>query len=134
MPIRPKEPTLRYGTGKAIDALSKILKVEHNPSSQDWSYEISNPDHIEQYLNLYPTLQDEDERFVLMEIIIQAIEDQKEANFIFYWNKVKLLLEKDFALHEYTIFYWCVFDNEDLEDCFSVSGYMRGLWFEIKNN
>ncbi len=69
-----------------------------------------------------------------MEMIIQATADQREVNyFLGYWLETKKRLLRDFALHEYTIYYWACFDNDNLEDCFVITPYMRELWFKQKH-
>ncbi len=44
------------------------------------------------------------------------------------WHKVVSLLNKDFDLHQYTIFYWCCWENEDINDCWDVTPLMREFW------
>jgi len=122
------EPEFRCGTGKAIASLATKLDVEYNDFMQDWSYEIANPNEIEKYIELYKNLRDEEEKFVLMETIIQATEEQNgEKLFLNYLNIVKNFLEIDFHIHKYTIYYWACFDTEDIEDCFKISVFMREL-------
>lgn len=133
MQNNPIEPPFRCGTGHAILSLKELLQLDYHPNMQDWSYEIANPKDIEQYLALYPLVDNDDELFVLMEIMIQAVEEQDPQDFDYYWNKIKLLLQQDFKIHQYTIFYWCCFDNDNLEDCFVISKNMRTLWFETTN-
>jgi hypothetical protein len=68
-----------------------------------------------------------------MELIIQAVEDQStEVLFQEYWNIIKPILEKDFHIHEYTIYYWADFENESLDNSWRISALMRNLWAAIK--
>ncbi|OXB13290.1 hypothetical protein [Flavobacterium reichenbachii] len=122
------EPEFRCGTNDAMIAVAKKLDILYDNSMQDWSYIIANSNEIEKYFTLYKNILDEDEKFVLMEIMIQAIEDQdKEELFVKYLNEVKHLLQEDFHIHESTIFYWSCFDNENIEDCWKISPFMRVL-------
>ena len=73
---------------------------------------------------------DDDKKFALMEIIIQALTEQNEENLKRYWQIVRQFLIKNFDIHQYSIFYWCCFDNENLEDCWQITPYMRTLWKE----
>ncbi len=127
----PMQPKPRYGTNKAINALSKTLDIPFKDFMQDWSYTEGNPEHIEQYITHYKLIADEDEQFVLMELIIQATEDQKRENLFEKYSKtIKPILENNFKLHEYTIYYWACFDNENLEEAFKITPLMRKLWQE----
>ena len=128
------EPIFRCGTREAIDKLAEKLNLPNNLTMQDWSYTAGNPNDIEKYIYHYDETTDEDEKFVLMELIIQATEDQeKQKLFTKYWNRVKFILEKDFNIHEYTIHYWSCFDNEDEEDCWKITPLMRQLWADRIN-
>lgn len=125
------EPEFRCGTRKAMDELAEELNLPFEEWMQDWPYEVASSDDLDKYLDHYQTLSDEDKKFVLMEAIIQATEDQiGDELFEKSWYKVKPLLEKNFAIHEYTIHYWCSFDNADLDDCWKIAGNMRQLWIE----
>lgn len=125
------EPAFRCGTRKAMDELSKELNIPLDSSMQDWSYTEGNPADIEKYIAHYQSLDDEDKKFVLMEFIIQAVDDQETSElFLKYSEKVKSLLDKDFKFHEYTIYYWACFDNENIEDCWRIAQLMRQIWME----
>ena len=123
------EPTFRFGTGKAMKELAEELNLRIEDWMQDWPYEVANPSEIEKYIAHYNILKDEDKKFVLMEAIIQATEDQLTNELFFeYSNRIKPIIEKDFIVHEYTIHYWSCFDNENIEDCWRITAFMRQLW------
>ncbi len=127
------KPTFRCGTRKAIDELSEELNIPFDESMQDWSYTEGNPADIEKYISHYELTKDDDKKFVLMEFIIQATEDQQnEALFLKYCNKVKPLLQAESKLHEYTIHYWACFDNDNIEDCWKTTQLLRQIWADIK--
>lgn len=127
------EPAFRCGTKKAIDELARELNLPNDKWMQDWPYEVVISSDIEKYINHYNTLTDDDKKFVLMEGIIQSIEDQStDALFNRYWNIVRPLLKADFKIHEYTIYYWSCFDNENIDDCWNITPLMRQLWIEQK--
>jgi hypothetical protein len=122
------EPTSRYGTRKAIDELVEELNLPFEEWMQDWPYEIARPSDIEKYIDHYEKLTDEDKKFVLMEAIIQATEEQaSDELFAKYWDRVKPILEEDFAIHEYTIHCWSCFDNQNLDECWKISSLMRKI-------
>ena len=110
--------------------LAEELNLPYEEWMQDYPREVINHCEIDKYIDHYITLIDEDKKFVLMEGIIQATEEQEtEELFTEYWHKIKPLLEKDFAVHEYTIYYWSCLDDEDI-DCWKITPLIRQLWNE----
>lgn len=130
--MKIKEPKFRCGTKKAIDELVLKYKYPYADWMQDWPYEIADPKRIDEYFTHYFEQTDEDKKFSLMEILIQAITDiENESKFEKYWSKLKKILFQDFDIHEYTVYYWsCI--GEDLKDCWKITPSMRIFWFEIK--
>ena len=64
-----------------------------------------------------------------MEAIIQATEDlNTDKLFEEYLSIIKHLLEDNFTIHQYTIYYWACFDNENIYDCWKISLFMRELF------
>lgn len=123
------EPRIRYGNPKAITELAVELNLPYNRNMQDWSYEVANPDDMDKYILHYRRATNEDKKFVLMEIIIQATESQtNEIVFMEYWQQIKPMIESDFAIHEYTVYYWCCFDQDDLNNCWTITPLMREVW------
>lgn len=125
-----KQPKLRFVTPKAIEDLTRNLNLQYTLSDyQDWEFIVGKPEDIEKYINYYTTEVDDDNKFALMEIIIQATEDQAmETDFLKYLKTVLHLLKENFSLHEYSVFYWSCFDNDAIEDCWKLSPHMRNLW------
>ncbi|MCP4440486.1 MAG: hypothetical protein GY810_16195 [Aureispira sp.] len=130
---RPIEPTPRYATGRAMDKIAKLLGIVRDRSMQDWTYIIADLDYIDQYWTVYNSLEQEDERFTMMEILIEATNQIADEEFEEYWAKLRTCLIQEIELHQFTVYYWCCFDNENLEDCFYISGPMRKLWKELEN-
>lgn len=132
-----KEPKLRFVTNKAIEELTKGLNLIYDLDDyQDWEYIVGKPEDVEKYINYYNSEINDDCKFALMEIIIQAIEDQeKKSDFLKYLEITQKILSINFKIHEYSIFHWCCFDNENLEDCWKVTPYLRTSWKKnsIKN-
>lgn len=128
------KPAFRCGTKKAIDELAEELSLPNDEWMQDWPYEVVIPSDIEKYISHYNGLTDDDKKFVLTEGIIQSIEDQaSDELFNQYWNIVRPILNAGFKIHEYTIYYWSCFDNENIEDCWNITQPMRQLWEEHNN-
>lgn len=127
-----KEPVFRCPTRKAIDELAEELQLKNEAGMQDWEWEVANPDDIEKYIYHYRSLDDDDKKFTLMEIMIQAVEDQSsESAFSEYWHQIEIFLRKNFAIHQYSIFYWSTFENDDVNDCWKVTPSMRNLWTDL---
>lgn len=125
-----KEPKFRFVTLKAIEDLTRNLNLQYDSEDyQDWEFIVGKPQDIEKYINHYKSEVDDDNRFALMEIIIQATEDQGlENDFANYLKIVQKLLEENFQIHEYSVFYWSCFDNENIEDSWKISPCMRSVW------
>ena len=128
-----KKPKFRCGTKKAIDAIAKELDLLNDTSMQDWAYIAAEAKDLGKYITHYNLATDEDEKFVLMEMIIQTTDRQNQDGFLEYWHTIELLLRKDFDLHAYTIHYWCCFDAESTDGFFYNTPSMRALWFDVKS-
>jgi hypothetical protein len=131
----PKEPFIKY---EIKEEIAKDLNLLIDNWMQDWPYEVVNRDDIEKYLEYYNITKDDNKKFRVMEMLIQSVEEQEcEENFLRYWNIIKNVLEKDFLIHEYTIWYWCLFEEveeDDLDNAFRVTPFLRELWYKIKEN
>lgn len=131
--MKIKEPKYRCGTKKAIDELVAKYNYPYADWMQDWPYEIADSKEIKNYFLHYEEQTDEDKKFILMEMLIQAlthIENKEEFNK--NWTCLKQLLVKDFKIHEYTIFYWSCF-GENLSNCWKITPFIRELWKEVEN-
>lgn len=123
-----KEPKFRCGGN--WQELANLFDYKIGKYDQDWTYTIIEPQKIEDYIKAYDTsITNEDTKFSLMEMIIQSLTEQdNEAIMHLKWKKVKEILNRDFDLHEYTIYYWCCWENEDVDDCWEVTPLMRAFW------
>ena len=122
------EPEIRHPTGQAIDFIAKRLKSRNEPGMQDWEFEVSEPTDLPRYLALYKeVLREDDVRFVLADMIIQAFEDsnfQLSANPD--WSAFLSSLSERVDLHGWQIWYWSCWDSE-MEEAWRVSSAMREL-------
>jgi hypothetical protein len=124
-----KEPKFRCGTKEAIEQLAIELDLPYESWMQDWPYEVVNSEHFDKYLSHYLKTVDEDKKFVLMEMLIQAVNDQiDDKDFTRTWIKLEPLLTKDFKIHEYTVYYWACLDNVDISDTCTITSKMRDVW------
>ncbi len=60
----------------AINALAKRFDLPNEPSMQDWEYEVADAQRINEFLIAYTEkTTSEDEKFVLMEMLIESFSD-----------------------------------------------------------
>jgi hypothetical protein len=126
------EPQERLGTRKAIDSLANRLGWTHEGWMQDWPIEIADEIEIRPCLEAYGGF-DEDERFVAMEGMLYALDlcsDKKKFNQ--FWTELSPILERDFHIHEYTIYYWTLFGEPNAEGIFSITPMCRNVWAKKK--
>ena len=123
-----KEPKFR--ASKNWQELADFFNYEFNISDQDWTYRIAEPNRVDEYIDVYEnTIDNEDTKFALMEMIIQSVNDQSsEVLFLRKWSILETLLCRDFELHKFTIYYWCLWKNHEIEDWFQITSKMREIW------
>ena len=126
-----KEPEFRCGGN--WQELADLFNYTIDKHDQDWTYTIVEPERIDEYIEAYDTLvTNPDTKFSLMEMIIQSLTEQESDKIMEEkWGKVNPLLKKDFKLNQYTIFYWCLWGNDDLDDCWRITPLMRKFWLEM---
>ena len=122
------EPPIRHPTGRAIDFIAKRLNLRNEPGMQDWEFEVSEPADLPRYLALYEEmLGDDDVRFVLADMIIQAFEDSDlEFSTNPDWNVFLSSLTDRLEVHGWQIWFWSSWDIQ-LEEAWRVSFAMREL-------
>lgn len=119
----------RFPTAAAIENLATLLGVPNDVSMQDWQWQIADSTRIDEYLGLYQgnSLTD-DERFTLMETIIQSFADlPTELSTDPRWETVLETLDRNIRLHAHSVWYWATLENESLDDCWTVTPFMRKL-------
>jgi hypothetical protein len=132
--MAPKIPD-RWPTTAARKSLARRFSLPHEPFSQDWEWEVADPSRFSEFLAAYVSIPlDEDERFSLMEIIIQCIEsmDMPSVESSPQWHSVETLLRAHGGLHASSVRYWSCLEDSDLKDCFRVAGPMRAVWEAIR--
>lgn len=124
------KPKFRSGTKKAIEELAEELNLPFDEWMQDWPFEVVNPSDIDKYINHYKLLNDDDKKIVLLDGIIQSVEEQSNEE-LFQKNLkiVRQILEKDYDIYEYQIYYWACLENDknEIDDCWKVTPMMRDL-------
>ncbi len=124
------KPKFRSGTKKAIEELAEELNLPFDEWMQDWPFEVVNPSDIDKYINHYKLLNDDNKKIVLLDGIIQSVEEQSnEELFQKYLKTVRQILEKDYDIYEYQIYYWACLENNknEIDDCWKVTTMIRDL-------
>ncbi len=128
-----KEPKFRFVPKLVIEELVSKYNFEYSDWMQDWPYEIANSKEINHYFKYYEDEINEDKKFGLMQMLIQALNDIEDDNdFNRKWILLNEKIIKDFKIHEYTIYYWSCF-GLNLIDCWKITPNMRELWDQVKN-
>src|SRR5262245_12464236 len=129
----------RYPTRAGRDALAARLGLTVDPFSQDWEWEVADPEHFVQWLAVYQREPLTDaERFSLMEMLVQCVEDiarddgSQQVEALAEWPVVAALLLANPRLHASTVAYWSVLGQDDPEGQFRVSVPVRRVWAEVQ--
>jgi len=117
----------RYWTGASIEFLSKKFDHPFDKRQQDWPFEVADPGHLNGYLALYKDSSiDDDIRFTLADMIIQAFVESDSLSIDPRWNEFLTRLSENFDIHAYQVWYWAVPDEPE-ESSWNVSPWMRDL-------
>ena len=104
---------------------------------QDWEWEVADPSLLPRLFELLGDAElSDDERFSLLEIVVQSIEDQESAapEKTDAWRRAERALRERPALHATTIWDWsCLEDAAEKDaECWALSPAMAELWEEIE--
>ncbi len=118
----------RFPTREAIDSLARRFRLANRPDMQDWEREVADPLRADEFVAAYKALcLTDDEKFTLMEIILQSFEEGTRALANDpVWQEVLRLIEQNVALHIYSVWYWSCGDV-DLPDAWRVTPFMRQI-------
>ena len=126
------EPEIRHPTRDAIEKLALLFDLPNNDGMQDWEWEVADSERIDEFLEVYSmdSITD-DERFVLLEMLLQSFEDSEiDIENDIRWQSLLELINKYFKIHSYTIWYWSCFDTPEVEHRWRISKYMRNVCAE----
>ena len=119
----------RFPTIEAQQSLAKRLGHFYSDDMQDWEWEVADPARFEEYVDLYETeTLSDDEKFSLMEIILQCIEEaESDATRKAKWIRVVAHLRGNFRLHESTLQYWAMWEADEVDQKFCVSDFVHAV-------
>jgi hypothetical protein len=117
----------RYKTRAAIDALASRFELPNRPNMQDWEWEVADPARLDEFLTAYESGElSDDERFTLMETVIQSFEDLgPRLELDRRWQHVLEILDRNIDLHAYSVWYWAALDAETPDEQFRVASSIR---------
>jgi len=119
----------RFPTRAAIDSLAKRFGFPNTPAMQDWEWEVGDSARIDDFLSTYESgALSDDERFTLMETILQSFENLPQSTGSdTRWHRALELLNKNIQLHIYSVWYWSDVENENGEDSWRVTPFLRQI-------
>lgn len=119
----------RFDTATAVDSLARRFGLPNDPGMQDWPWEVANPDRLDEFLAAYEDAGlGDDERFTLMEMIIQSFEDLGPAMAEDpRWERTLEAIDKGIELHAHTVWYWAAVDTENPDEQWLVTPFLRKI-------
>lgn len=135
----PNTPGYRKNICARIHNLKTVRFYE--PDNQDWEWQVSKPQCFGEWLTVYKSDSiSDDERFSLMEMLIDCVEwlaseelARQDVESLLEWQEVTELLLANPRLHASTIEYWAVFDRNNPKEIFRVTHPMRKVWEAVKH-
>jgi hypothetical protein len=96
---------------------------------QDWEWEVADASRFPELVQLYRSADlSDDERYSLMEMLVQCVEDMADQSVAATaWSQIEPLLLLRPGLHRSTVIYWSCLGEAEPEAQYSVSRHMRAL-------
>jgi hypothetical protein len=122
------EQLWRFPTREAIDSLAQRFSLENRPDMQDWEWEVADPARAEEFVTAYKTAAlTDDERFTLMEMILQSFEERAQVLAgDLVWLDVLHLIEQNVDLHISSVWHWAC-EQSGIGDAWRVTPFMREI-------
>lgn len=118
-----------YETKEALESIAHRLEISHHEDMQDWAYEVADPKLIHKYHCIYDSLITKEEKFVMMQIMMQAtndlIEDKCDND---GWIELEKRLIWDYEIHKFLINYWSCLDSESSSHWWGITPLIRNLF------
>ena len=117
----------RFPTSDARVSLAARFNLQYTDKMQDWEYEVSDLNRISEFLTSYKADElTDDEKFSLMEIIIQSFADlNKELTNDLRWQDTIHVIINNLDTHIYTVWYWSGFEEQ--HEYYCVSRHMKEI-------
>lgn len=125
---------VRYPSRRALENLCALLQLQSAYNS-DWEVELADASRLAEFLDAYdhPNL-DEDDRFLLMGIIVASLDDalSQGSDVDGFWASVESILRRHGELHASTMSYWACGDALDPDHQFAITSAMRRVWHDVR--
>lgn len=120
------EDLWRFPTTTARHSLARRFNLPISELDQDWEWTSADPARIPEFLAAYQSgTLDDDEKFALLEMIIQSFADSsRNLNDDTLWRQTLLLIDEAIELHIHSVWYWSHMDV-DPDD---------GNWYVVNND
>lgn len=129
--MRVPEHLWRFPTAAAVQSLAQRFGLPYAESDQDWEYMAGDPTRIDDFLTAYVSGRlDDDERFVLMALLISSFEHAASDTGVLdpRWPQLIALLDRHVDLHAYSLWYWAAPEDPlDEDQLWHVSPSLRQL-------
>ncbi|WP_341278885.1 hypothetical protein [Paenibacillus sp. FSL H8-0537] len=115
--------------------VEKIKLPSPGEFTQDWEYEVADSTRVGEFLHAYENMNlNLEEKFALMLVIVESYNDaisgnKAEENMA---ELIKYHLIRDINIHINTIYYWAKLDEDDIENVFAITPFIRGIVAIIK--
>jgi hypothetical protein len=118
----------QFPTTPARQALARRFGLPYSDTMQDWEWEVADAERFDEFLAVYDATRLNDaERYSLMEVLVQCVEDLAIAGRAeIAWTAIETRLRSN-PLHRPTVEYWSCPGESDLEAMFRISSWMRRL-------
>ncbi|WP_093195206.1 hypothetical protein [Variovorax sp. YR750] len=124
---------VRSPTCAARRELAARFALPFAEDMQDWEWEVADAARFDELISVYCSANlNDDERFSLMEMLIQCAEDMElQSNYTAAWSTIEPLLLSRPDLHRSTVAYWACLRGTEPEAQFRVSKNMHKVWSVI---
>lgn len=118
----------KYPTIETMKRLKKDLKLKgDNEYTQDWEIEVADVEQLSEYIAYYNNSQlNENEKAALMRIILEAYNDYITIGNN-YEEAIRGFLQEDYWIHEEAVKYYSDEEEEDPENWFAISPFVRSI-------
>ena len=119
----------RFPTREAIDRLAQRFGLPNTSDMQDWEWEVADETRISEFLTAYVMGGlSHDERFVLLEILLQSFEQStRDLEGDGLWKRLLSLIDRNIELHIYSVWYWSYVGYDNPEDWYRVTPFLRAI-------
>ncbi|MEK6235500.1 MAG: hypothetical protein N2C14_12400, partial [Planctomycetales bacterium] len=105
------------------------------PYTQEWDCEVADASRCTEWLSAYEkTDLNDEEKFTLMKIIVESLNDVVSAETITNQDFLtfRALVVRDYDLHKSTVDDWADWEQDDLEDSYAIAPLMRKIIEEAR--